>query len=751
MIANTPIFEASRDPILLIAMEDGHILNANPAAVKVYGYSREELLSKTLFDIRDSTEALVEQMSQADSSGILIEATHRRKDGTLFPVEISSQGANIDGARVLISIIRDITIRKRAEAEAKSIAQFPSENPNPVLRATPEGRALYLNPAAREFMREMRCREALPPNLLHAVRRVITSGLRDETEIYTPEGKWIHFVLSPNNKESYINLYGLDITRRKQAEEDLRESEARFKAISEAAFDGIIIHGDGKIIEINEAFARMYGYDIKELIGKPLLELYAKESHEKILHNVSSGCQEPYEVIANRKNGQIFIAEVRGKNLIYQGKNVRAGTHRDITERRRFEEELKSSREALRQSNEELEEKVKKRSAKLFKTVQKLQKEIVRRHNVEKELRHRAGQLRALAGELTLAEQRERKRLSTILHDHLQQVLAAAKLQVATLQDLNSDTLGESVKEIDALLNDSLQISRNLSAELSPPILYEGGLNAGLEWLSRWMEARYGLKITINSSMERYSLTEDTRILIFESVKELLFNAFKHSGVKEAQVNVANNIEMIVVNVTDKGNGFDPAMLERVEGRGGFGLFSIMQRIELIGGKFSVRSSPDKGTCISISAPLARIDTAVPPSATRSLECGEEYHNETGKIRLLVVDDHPVMREGLARMLSQEADILIVGQANDGVEAVEQAEKLNPNVILMDISMPRLNGVEATKIISKQHPHMKIIGLSLYEAEDRAKEMIDAGAAKYLSKSGPASTVKDAIRICVRG
>ncbi|MRR32496.1 response regulator transcription factor, partial [bacterium] len=117
----------------------------------------------------------------------------------------------------------------------------------------------------------------------------------------------------------------------------------------------------------------------------------------------------------------------------------------------------------------------------------------------------------------------------------------------------------------------------------------------------------------------------------------------------------------------------------------------------------------------------------------------------------LLADDHAVMREGLARLLGQETDFEIVGQASDGQEAVEQAGVLLPDVILMDVSMPRMNGLDATRVIHRQHPDISIIGLSLYQEEERAKAMLDAGAAVYLTKSGPPADLKAAIRGCMKG
>jgi two-component system NarL family response regulator len=95
-----------------------------------------------------------------------------------------------------------------------------------------------------------------------------------------------------------------------------------------------------------------------------------------------------------------------------------------------------------------------------------------------------------------------------------------------------------------------------------------------------------------------------------------------------------------------------------------------------------------------------------------------------------------MMREGLRQLLEMEPDILIVGEAVDGEEAVEMAHRLQPDVILMDIDMPRLDGIGATRLIHSAHPEIRIIGLSMFEEKDRAQALGEAGAVRYLSKSG---------------
>ncbi len=115
----------------------------------------------------------------------------------------------------------------------------------------------------------------------------------------------------------------------------------------------------------------------------------------------------------------------------------------------------------------------------------------------------------------------------------------------------------------------------------------------------------------------------------------------------------------------------------------------------------------------------------------------------------MLADDHAIVRQGIANLLRDEPDIEVVGAATDGQEAVDLANKLSPDLILMDTSMPKLNGIEATRIIHKEFPNISIIGLSMFEGADRAQAMRDAGASVYLSKSGPVEELLSAIRVCL--
>jgi len=255
---------------------------------------------------------------------------------------------------------------------------------------------------------------------------------------------------------------------------------------------------------------------------------------------------------------------------------------------------------------------------------------------------------------------------------------------------------------------------------------------------------------------ESEPLPEDLKVLLFESVRELLFNVVKHANTRSAVVNLRHFDGSLQVTVSDQGVGFDPtAMPAAGEEGAGFGLFSICERLELMGGTFEIGSSLGQGSRFVLTLPIAP-STVIesPPKGILVLPKAHlmpsGYPDPGRKIRVMLVDDHAVVRQGIANLLRDQPDIEVIGEAADGQEAVELAARLLPNVILMDISIPKLDGVEATRIIHNDWPEIRIIGLSMFEEADRARAMRDAGAVDYITKSGPAEELIHVIRTSIR-
>jgi len=280
-----------------------------------------------------------------------------------------------------------------------------------------------------------------------------------------------------------------------------------------------------------------------------------------------------------------------------------------------------------------------------------------------------------------------------------------------------------------------------------------------LEWLVRWMEAKHGLIVHLMAKSDISSVDEDVTVLLFQATRELLFNVVKHAGVKTASVEVTREGTGIRILVADKGAGFDPKQI-RAEGggTGGFGLFSLRERLDLLGGRVEIDSMPGRGSRFTLVAPLPRL-SAKEAAAPGDVKSGSSFRvsqrrdaiadQAETKIRVLLVDDHVIMRQGLAELLHGEKDLVVVGEAADGESAMELVRDLRPAVVLMDIDMPGLSGIDATRIIHAELPGIRIIGLSMFEDEDQAAAMRKAGAVAYFSKSAASVNLIAAIRACV--
>jgi signal transduction histidine kinase len=264
----------------------------------------------------------------------------------------------------------------------------------------------------------------------------------------------------------------------------------------------------------------------------------------------------------------------------------------DVTERCRTKQELREAHAHLQLRNIELEQAV---------------------HEKTKELRQSQERLRALTSELILVEQRERKRLATELHDHLQQLLVLGKLEIGQGKRLASGVPGCEItlKRVDTVFSEALTYTRTLVAELSPPVLHDHGLAAGVKWLAEYMKKRFEQTVTVVvPDGQDLKLPDDHVILLFQSVRELLINSSKHAGTSEAMVRIEQCDDQLQIEVSDEGAGFDPAAVAAGTSSEGisskFGLPSVLERMRALGGLFTIDSALGQGTTARLRVRLAR-------------------------------------------------------------------------------------------------------------------------------------------------
>jgi PAS domain S-box-containing protein len=216
--------------------------------------------------------------------------------------------------------------------------------------------------------------------------------------------------------------------------------------------------------------------------------------------------------------------------------------------------------------------------------------------------------IRALASQLAVAEQEERQRISQILHDDLQQRLFAIKTQLAFLvneneHDRSTSSMKEELKQIQRWLSDAIGITRSLSVDLSPVILQGEGLAEATLWLSAQMKDRHGLQIQIDAKDSLSQLDNHMRMLLFQTIRELLFNIVKHAGTSHAKITLEQNNQRGRITISDDGSGFDVTTVMN-DSKSAHGLLVIQDRLSLMGCSLDITSEPGKGTQVVIETPL---------------------------------------------------------------------------------------------------------------------------------------------------
>lgn len=252
-----------------------------------------------------------------------------------------------------------------------------------------------------------------------------------------------------------------------------------------------------------------------------------------------------------------------------------------------------------------LERRVAQRTADLARANDELQNEISERRQAEQQLLHYQEQLRSLAAELALTEERERRRIATDLHDHVGQTLAVTQMKIDALGVLaEGQTERGYLDEISSFIDQMDDDIRSLTFELSPPVLHELGLAAGVRWQAEQLQAQYGIRISVTDDALAKPLNDDALALVFRAIRELLINVVKHARATSATVQLWRQDSQLHAVVQDDGVGFDPDAVGYNGTYPGFGLFSVRERMGSIGGALQIESTPGGGTRAHATAPL---------------------------------------------------------------------------------------------------------------------------------------------------
>jgi PAS domain S-box-containing protein len=349
--------------------------------------------------------------------------------------------------------------------------------------------------------------------------------------------------------------------------ETLQESEARFRAIFEGTTIGIaLVDKDGRIIESNPALQRMLGYSLAQLLKQPFTGFLLPEDVPRcqvFFRELMEGKRQSYQAEKKylRQDGQ----KVWGRLTVSASQGHKGGDQFAIC----------------------------------------LLEDITDRKQVEKKIRTYQEQLRSVASQLSLTEERERRRLATDLHDHVGQILALAQIQLGALREsAAASPLAEPMDEVRRLIEQTIQYTRSLTFELSPPILYDLGFEAAVEWLAELIQSQHGIIIKVQADRSAKPMNDEILVILFQTVRELLVNVIKNNYAKNIRVFIARDDSTLQVKIEDDGLGLGTPPEVSVDDPGGFGFFSIQERLKYLGGHLEVESEQGWGSRVTLRVPL---------------------------------------------------------------------------------------------------------------------------------------------------
>lgn len=339
---------------------------------------------------------------------------------------------------------------------------------------------------------------------------------------------------------------------------ELRESEVKFRTLAETSIAAIFIHEGEKFIYVNPMMESITGYNKKELLEMNFWDTVHPDFKDLVRERGFSrqraeAVPSEYEFKMFRKDSEERWHRIHATSFHFEGKRAALGTAFDITEQKKAEEQL---------------------------------------HIYQNRLRY-------LAAEVTLFEEHERRRIAADLHDHVIQMLALCNIRMQTLKESLGNSQRKAVDEIGEFLQQAINYSRSLVSELSPQILYTLGLEAAIEWLGENLLEKNGIKFQFQNDGQSKPLKDDIQIILFLTVRELMFNIVKHSKASEAKVSIQKHRDNYEIVIEDNGIGFDTSKILSPVGRG-FGLFNIREQLYSIGGQLKVGSGQGISTYITI-------------------------------------------------------------------------------------------------------------------------------------------------------
>jgi len=492
----------------------------------------------------------------------------------------------------------------------------------------------------------------------------------------------------------------------------LQGAEHPYRLLVETIEEGAAtLSDDGTILYSNKSFAAFFGVPLEKFIGAPLQSFLSGNDAEflKTLIIGAKLASTRGEIRLNRKNGKPRTIRLTLSPNRELGLEAICAVATELTE-------IVDANQALRVTETSL---------------------------------------RQLSARLLQLQDEERRRIARDLHDITGQKIAVLSMsldRLARLTEQRKPEAKDSIKESRDIVSQIGEEIRTLSYILHPPLLDECGLASAVHWYAEGFQKRSSIKLEVEVDADLPRLPADAETTLFRVVQESLTNVHRYSGSSSAKIRISKASGEVLLEVIDYGHGIKSGTARgKLDGPAplGVGIPGMRERLHQLGGDLSVDFGTT-GTRVMATLPIRKSAESESDESESALSVTIRSA-EDARRRILIADDHELMRRGLRGLLESHDEWAVCGEAVEGNEAVRKSTELRPDLVIMDVNLPGLSGIEAAQQIRLEREAAKILFFTVHDSDEIIREIVGVGALGYVAKSRASQDLIEAVRLVLGG